>query len=67
MRLDLGFLRDPARVAANIILVICGAAIVTWIIARGDLVGADARAYWGGVRLWLSGGDPLDPPPPYMP
>ena len=33
----------------------------------GDLVGADARAYWGGVRLWLGGGDPLDPPPPYMP
>ena len=38
-----------------------------WIIARGDLVGADARAYWGGVRLWLGGGDPLDPPPPYLP
>ena len=52
---------------AIVILVVCGAAIAAWIIARGDLVGADARAYWGGVRLWLGGGDPLDPPPPYMP
>jgi hypothetical protein len=62
-----GFLRDPRRLAAIFILVVCGAAIAVWIVARGDLVGADARAYWGGVRLWLSGGDPLDPPPPYMP
>jgi len=62
-----GFLRDPRRLAAILILVACGAAIAVWIVARGDLVGADARAYWGGVRLWLSGGDPLDPPPPYMP
>ncbi len=62
-----GFLRDPRRLAAVLILAVCTAAIATWILARGDLVGADARAYWGGVRLWLSGGDPLDPPPPYMP
>ena len=58
---------DKTRIAAIVILVICGAAIAVWLIARGDLVGADARAYWGGVRLWLGGGDPLDPPPPYMP
>jgi hypothetical protein len=49
------------------ILVVCGAAVAVWVLARGDLVGADARAYWGGVRLWLGGGDPLDPPPPYLP
>jgi hypothetical protein len=67
MRHDLSFLRDPVRLAAILILVICGAGLVVWIIARGDLVGADARAYWGGVRLWLGGGDPLNPPPPYMP
>jgi hypothetical protein len=67
MRPNLSFARDPVRLAAIIILVVCGAAIAAWIIARGDLVGADARAYWGGVRLWLGGGDPLDPPPPYMP
>ena len=62
-----GFLRDPGRVAAVLLLAVCGAAIAAWILARGDLVGADARAYWGGVRLWLGGGDPLDPPPPYLP
>ena len=67
MRADTGFLRDRSRLLAIFILVVCGAAIASWIVARGDLVGADARAYWGGVRLWLSGGDPLDPPPPYMP
>jgi hypothetical protein len=67
MRQDVSFLRDPMRLAAIVILVFCGAAIAVWIFARGDLVGADARAYWGGVRLWLSGGDPLNPPPPYMP
>jgi hypothetical protein len=67
MRQDLSFLRDPVRLAAVLILVVCGASLVVWIIARGDLVGADARAYWGGVRLWLGGGDPLNPPPPYMP
>jgi hypothetical protein len=67
MRQDTGWLKDPKRLLAILILVACGAAIAAWIIARGDLVGADARAYWGGVRLWLGGGDPLDPPPPYMP
>lgn len=67
MRQDVSSLRDPARITAIVILVVCGGAILAWIIARGDLVGADARAYWGGVRLWLTGGDPLDPPPPYMP
>jgi hypothetical protein len=60
-------LREPARLAAMAILVACGAAVAIWVLARGDLVGADARAYWGGVRLWLGGGDPLDPPPPYLP
>jgi hypothetical protein len=36
------------------ILVVCGAAVAVWVLARGDLVGDDARAYWGGVRLWLA-------------
>jgi len=67
MRQDVSLLRDPGRLLAIALLVLCGAAIVMWIVARGDLVGADARAYWGGVRLWLGGGDPLNPPPPYMP
>jgi hypothetical protein len=41
--------------------------IVVFVIARGELAGADARAYWGGVRVWLSGGDPMLPPQPYLP
>jgi hypothetical protein len=61
------FMHEPGRLAAVAILVACGAAVAIWVLARGDLVGADARAYWGGVRLWLGGGDPLDPPPPYLP
>lgn len=61
------FLREPGRLAAVAILVACGSAVAIWVLARGDLVGADARAYWGGVRLWLGGGDPLAPPPPYLP
>jgi hypothetical protein len=67
MRPDLSFLRQPRRIAAIAILAVSGAAILVFLIARGDLAGADARAYWGGVRVWLDGGDPLNPPPPYLP
>ncbi len=48
-------------------MVIAGAAVVVWLVARGELAGADARAYWGAVRVWIDGGDPMAPPPPYMP
>lgn len=64
---DLSFLRQPRRLAAIAILALTGAVIAMWLIVRGELVGADARAYWGAVRLWLDGGDILSPPPPYMP
>lgn len=49
------------------LVVASGAAIVIWLAARGELAGADARAYWGAVRVWADGGDPMAPPPPYMP
>jgi hypothetical protein len=29
--------------------------------------GADARAYWAGVRIWLNGGDPYHPTGPFLP
>jgi hypothetical protein len=64
---DLAFLRDPRRVAAILVIALVGAAMAIWLIVRGELVGADARAYWGGVRLWLEGRDLLDPPAPYLP
>ena len=37
------------------------------LIARGELAGADARAYWAGVRIWLNGGDPYHPTGPFLP
>ena len=37
------------------------------IVARGDPAGADARAYWAAVRIWLNGGDPYHPTGPFLP
>ena len=37
------------------------------MIARGEAGGADARAYWAGVRIWLNGGDPYHPIGPFLP
>ena len=61
------FLRDRRRLLAILLTSIAGTAIVVFVIARGELAGADARAYWGGVRVWLAGGDPMLPPQPYLP
>jgi len=65
--LDLGFLHDPRRVLAIVLIALAGSAILVFLIARGELAGADARAYWGAVRVWIDGGDPMTPPAPYMP
>lgn len=65
--LDLAFLRDPRRVAAIVLIALAGTAITVFLVARGELAGADARAYWGAVRVWIDGGDPMAPPAPYMP
>jgi hypothetical protein len=64
---DLAFLRDRRRVLAILLIALSGAAVLTFIMARGELAGADARAYWGAVRLWLNGDDLLSPPAPYLP
>jgi hypothetical protein len=37
------------------------------IVGRGEPAGADARAYWAGVRIWLNGGDPYHPTGPFLP
>ena len=34
---------------------------------KADKAGADARAYWAGVRIWLEGGDPYHPVGPFLP
>ncbi|MBX3029491.1 MAG: DUF2029 domain-containing protein [Chloroflexi bacterium] len=64
---QVGFLRDPRRVLAIVLISLAGTAITVFLVARGELAGADARAYWGGVRVWLDGGDPMLPPQPYLP
>ena len=67
LRREASRLREPRRAAAIVILGIVFGLLITAAIARGELVGADARAYWGAVRIWLAGGDPSHPPAPFMP
>ena len=56
-----------AGCSAIILIALAGSAILVFLLARGELAGADARAYWGAVRVWIDGGDPMTPPAPYMP
>ena len=37
------------------------------LLARGEPGGADARAYWAAVRIWLNGGDAYHPTGPFLP
>ncbi len=60
-------LHQPRRLLAIGLLGLAGALCVVWLISRGPLVGADANAYWAGVRTWLDGGDPYHPTGPYLP
>lgn len=61
------FLREPRRILAIVLLALFGGAILLFLVVRGDLAGADALAYWAGVRTWLGGGDPMHPEGPYLP
>jgi hypothetical protein len=60
-------LRDRRRIAAMVILIVLFATACAGMWARGDVAGADARAYWAAVRLWLDGGDPYHPTGPFLP
>ncbi len=60
-------LRDPRRIVAMVLLSLTFAVILSGLAARGDAGGADARAYWAGVRIWLNGGDPYHPIGPFLP
>jgi hypothetical protein len=64
---ELERLHDPRRVTAIVILVIVFGVIGAGLLARGEEAGADARAYWGAVRIWLNGGDPYHPSGPFLP
>ena len=67
LRREVSRLRDPRRIAAVLLLSLTFALILSGLIARGEAGGADARAYWAGVRIWLNGGDPYHPTGPFLP
>ena len=67
LRREASRLRDPRRIAAVLLLSLTFALILSGLIARGEAGGADARAYWAGVRIWLNGGDPYHPTGPFLP
>ena len=52
---------------AIILLSIVFSLLAAGMIGRGEAAGADARAYWAGVRIWLNGGDPYHPSGPFLP
>ncbi len=60
-------MRDPRRMAAMAILAVLFGLAIAGMWARGDVAGADARAYWAAVRLWLDGGNPYHPTGPFLP
>ena len=60
-------MRDPRRISALAILAILLGLAIAGMWARGDVAGADARAYWAAVRLWLEGGNPYHPTGPFLP
>ena len=67
LRRQTSHLRDRRRVIAIILLALTFSLLAAGMIARGDAAGADARAYWAGVRIWLNGGDPYHPTGPFLP
>ena len=67
LRREVSQLRDRRRLLAMAILISVGGLMAAAIVARGDPAGADARAYWAAVRIWLNGGDPYPPAGPFLP
>jgi hypothetical protein len=67
LRREVSRLRDPRRIVAIVLLSLTFAVVLSGLIARGEAGGADARAYWAGVRIWLNGGDPYHPIGPFLP
>ncbi len=67
MRREASRLRDHRRVIAIVVLSLAFSLMAAFLIGRGEAAGADARAYWAGVRIWLNGGDPYHPTGPFLP
>src|SRR5436190_2178602 len=67
LRHEINRLRDRRRILAMTLLISTFGCLAAGIIARGEPAGADARAYWAAVRIWLGGGDPYRPTGPFLP
>jgi hypothetical protein len=67
LRREAGRLREPRRMAAMAVLIVAFALTLAGLIARGEAAGADARAYWAAVRIWIEGGNPYYPAGPFLP
>jgi hypothetical protein len=67
IRREASRLRDHRRVIAIVLLSVTFSLLAAGMIGRGEAAGADARAYWAGVRIWLNGGDPYHPTGPFLP
>ena len=67
IRREASRLRDHRRVIAIVLLSLVFSLLAAGMIGRGEAAGADARAYWAGVRIWLSGGNPYHPTGPFLP
>lgn len=53
--------------AAILLVGFSGGLVAAFLYARGELAGADAYAYWEGVRRWLAGQDPYDAAAMHLP
>jgi hypothetical protein len=60
-------LHEPRRIAAIVLLSLTFSIVLAGLLARGEPAGADARAYWAGVRIWIGGGNPYEPSGPFLP
>jgi hypothetical protein len=67
LRHEVRRLHDRRRILAMVLLMITFGCIAAGLVARGEPAGADARAYWAAVRIWLGGGDPYRPTGPFLP
>ena len=67
LRREVSRLHDRRRILAIVLLSLTFSLLLSGMIARGEAGGADARAYWAGVRIWLNGGDPYHPTGPFLP
>ncbi|HUQ78620.1 MAG TPA: glycosyltransferase family 87 protein [Patescibacteria group bacterium] len=67
LRHEVKRLHDRRRVLAMTLMIVTFGCLAAALVARGEPAGADARAYWAAVRIWLGGGDPYRPTGPFLP